>query len=109
GGRDNRKTFARRQGLVGNVFKCLKEILTLTFLKFKSGQKTPRRWGGGTPLKKRTANRIRKCYKLATVCQQSCGVEVTFLQPNVEFISYTRFPAKTLTFPSQGILHTIKG
>jgi hypothetical protein len=37
----------------------------------KSGQQTPRRWGWGTPLKKRAATRISQCYKLATLCQQT--------------------------------------
>jgi len=35
----------------------------------KSGQQTPRRWGWGTPLKKRAATRMRECYILATDCQ----------------------------------------
>jgi hypothetical protein len=39
----------------------------------KSGQQTPRRWGWGTPLKKRAATRIRQCYIPATDCQQAGG------------------------------------
>jgi hypothetical protein len=35
------------------------------------GQQTPRRWGWGTPLKKRAATRIIQCYVFATLCQQS--------------------------------------
>src|SRR2546428_12352415 len=33
------------------------------------GQQTPRRWGWGTPLKKRTATRIVQLYGTAPVCQ----------------------------------------
>jgi hypothetical protein len=40
----------------------------------KSGQQTPRRWGWGTPLKKRTATRMRQCYSPATFCQSLHGV-----------------------------------
>ena len=32
----------------------------------KSGQRTPRRWGWGTPLKKRTATRTRSVYGTRT-------------------------------------------
>jgi hypothetical protein len=35
------------------------------------GQQTPRRWGWGTPLKKRAATRMIQCYVSATLCQQS--------------------------------------
>jgi hypothetical protein len=35
----------------------------------KSGQQTPRRWGWGTPLKKRAATRMRQCYILESFCQ----------------------------------------
>ena len=35
----------------------------------KSGQQTPRRWGWGTPLKKRTATRILQCDVFVTFCQ----------------------------------------
>jgi hypothetical protein len=35
----------------------------------KFGQQTPRRWGWGTPLKKRTATRMIQCYGFATLCQ----------------------------------------
>jgi len=48
GERDDKKSFARRQVLVG-------EVLAVK----KSGQQTPRRWGWGTPLKKRAATRMR--------------------------------------------------
>ena len=41
----------------------------LAILLNKSGQQTPRRWGWGTPLKKRAATRIRQCYRAATICQ----------------------------------------
>ena len=33
------------------------------------GQQTPRRWGWGTPLKKRAATRMKKCYIPETFCQ----------------------------------------
>ncbi len=40
------------------------------FLKNKKfGQQTPRRWGWGTPLKKRAATRMLKCDNNATICQ----------------------------------------
>src|SRR6266478_3026068 len=34
------------------------------------GQQTPRRWGWGTPLKKRTATRIVQIYGFREACQQ---------------------------------------
>jgi hypothetical protein len=40
----------------GNVKFCF-GILTLALFR-KSGQQTPRRWGWGTPLKKRAATRM---------------------------------------------------
>jgi hypothetical protein len=43
--------------------------LPLREFKQKSGQQTPRRWGWGTPLKKRAATRMRQCYSPATICQ----------------------------------------
>jgi hypothetical protein len=37
------------------------------------GQQTPRRWGWGTPLKKRTATRIIKFYVPRRFCQPPGG------------------------------------
>jgi hypothetical protein len=36
----------------------------------KFGQQTPRRWGWGTPLKKRAATRTLQVYPLGHICQQ---------------------------------------
>src|ERR1043166_2882068 len=37
------------------------------------GQQTPRRWGWGTPLKKRTATRIKSLYESTVSCQYRSG------------------------------------
>jgi hypothetical protein len=52
----------------------------------KFGQQTPRRWGWGTPLKKRAATRITHCYVFATFCQQFT-VDMHFLA-----LRYADFP-----------------
>jgi hypothetical protein len=39
----------------------------------KSGQQTPRRWGWGTPLKKRAATRMSQSYNAVTFCQLPFG------------------------------------
>src|SRR5882672_4524520 len=49
-----------------NAARCVNS----TRIKNKtSGQQTPRRWGWGTPLKKRTATRTSKLYVPQGVCQ----------------------------------------
>jgi hypothetical protein len=53
GDMDIKKIIAERQGLVRGF--CVKKI---------SGQQTPRRWGWGTPLKKRAATRIEPMLQL---------------------------------------------
>jgi len=47
----------------------LKEALGSVKRHKKSGQQTPRRWGWGTPLKKRTATRIFHSAVFETFCQ----------------------------------------
>ena len=54
GGRDNKKSLPQRQVLVSHLWGGLAAEIK------KSGQQTPRRWGWGTPLKKRAATRIEK-------------------------------------------------
>jgi hypothetical protein len=44
--------------------------------RHKFGQQTPRRWGWGTPLKKRTATRIIKLYKTCRFCQQGTAQKI---------------------------------
>jgi len=53
GGRDNKKSLPQRQVLVSHLWGGLAAEIK------KSGQQTPRRWGWGTPLKKRAATRIK--------------------------------------------------
>jgi hypothetical protein len=72
GERENKKKRHARQVLLCSF---LGDFLTRILVPdpipslIKSGQQTPRRWGWGTPLKKRTATRIRQCYSPATICQ----------------------------------------
>ena len=87
GQRSNQLSYTPAKGNVkiknirADVKFCFAAFLEIFFLKLehglvpvkifvnKSGQQTPRRWGWGTPLKKRTATRIRQCYSPATICQ----------------------------------------
>ena len=77
GQRSNQLSYTPAKGdvklrnVVRNVKFCFGFFLIVTICHEiqKSGQQTPRRWGWGTPLKKRTATRIRQCYSPATFCQ----------------------------------------
>ena len=59
-------------------------------------QQTPRRWGWGTPLKKRTATRMTQCYSPETFCQPS----------GTRFRMYFQIFCRTIT---ETCLSTIKG
>jgi hypothetical protein len=76
GERDVKKIIPLRQGLVRN------------FVLEKSGQQTPRRWGWGTPLKKRAATRIK--------------INVTFLRRFVNKLSFAS--SKIWHYAFDGIL-----
>jgi hypothetical protein len=68
GGAEVKKCF--QGGQAANRHKLSRERTSGVFFKNKFGQQTPRRWGWGTPLKKRAATRIalmsQFCHDLST-------------------------------------------
>ena len=70
GQRSNQLSYAPAMGseTIKKLWRSVKVWLGNSCLK-KSGQQTPRRWGWGTPLKKRAATRIQQYYSLETICQ----------------------------------------
>ena len=67
GQRSNQLSYAPAMGAV-KLRRCRGASSGFAEL-IKSGQQTPRRWGWGTPLKKRAATRMIQCYVFATFCQ----------------------------------------